>query len=67
MLAAEILDLLGADLSLLYPALLDPASDSQNFETIGKTAYVYYTRMNHGQSSLDRDLVRIPVEFFPSP
>ena len=57
----------GADLSILYPALLDPASDSRNFETTGKTAYLYYTRMNRGAGSLDRDLIRIPVEFLPKP
>ncbi|MFH1186384.1 MAG: hypothetical protein V1755_15340 [Chloroflexota bacterium] len=55
------------DVMYLYPALLDPQSDSRNFETTGKTAYVYYTRHNRGQGSLDRDLIRVPVEFFPSP
>ena len=48
-------------------ALLDPASDSPSFESSGKTAYLYYTRFNHGQGSLDRDLLRVPVEFFPKP
>ncbi len=43
-----------------YPSLLDPDSESRNFETTGKTAYVYYTRFN---SPADRDLLRIPVEF----
>lgn len=55
------------DIMYLYPSLIDPASDSRNFETTGKTAYLYYTRHNFGQGSLDRDLVRVPVEFFPSP
>ena len=55
------------DVSYLYPALLDPNSPSRNFETTGKTAYLYYTRHNFGQGSLDRDLLRIAVEFFPSP
>ena len=55
------------DVMYLYPALLDPASESRNFETTGKTAYLYYTRHNFGQGSLDRDLIRIAVEFFPSP
>jgi hypothetical protein len=55
------------DVMYLYPALIDPASDSRNFETTGKTAYLYYTRHNFGQGSLDRDLIRVPVEFFPSP
>ncbi len=54
------------DVSYLYPALLDPQSQSRNFETTGKTAYLYYTRNNFGQGSLDRDLIRVAVEFFPS-
>jgi hypothetical protein len=53
------------DVMYLYPALLDPNSESLNFETTGKTAYLYYTRHNHGQGSLDRDLIRVKVEFFP--
>ena len=57
----------GSDLSILYPSLLDPESDSRNFETAGKTAYLYYTRNNKGHESLDRDLIRVPVEFFPEP
>ena len=56
----------GSDLSILYPSLLDPNSDSRNFETTGKTAYLYYTRHNFGQGNPDRDLIRVPVEFFPS-
>ncbi len=47
----------------LYASLIDPESESRNFETSGKTAYLYYTRLNSGWD-LDRDLVRIPVEFF---
>jgi hypothetical protein len=57
----------GSDMSILYPALLDPISESRNFETTGKTAYLYYTSHNFGQGSLDRDLIRVAVEFFPSP
>jgi hypothetical protein len=56
----------GSDLSHLYPSLLDPESESRNFETTDKTAYLYYTRNNFGHGSLDRDLLRVPVEFFPS-
>ena len=54
------------DVMYLYFSLLDPASESRNFETTGKTAYLYYTRHNFGQGSLDRDLIRIAVEFYPS-
>jgi len=52
--------------SHLYPSLLDPDSESRNFSTTDKTAYLYITRQNFGQGSLDRDLIRFPVEFFPS-
>jgi hypothetical protein len=57
----------GSDMSILYPALLDPNSQTRNFDTTGKTAHLYFTRMNHGAGSLDRDLIRVAVEFFPSP
>jgi len=57
----------GSDVSFLYPSLLDPETTSRNFETTDKTAYLYYTRNNFGHASLDRDLIRVPVEFFPSP
>jgi hypothetical protein len=55
----------------LYPALLDPASPDRNFDTTGKTAYLYLTRFNTRESgdtlgTLNRDLVRIPVELFPT-
>ncbi|MGA9534135.1 MAG: hypothetical protein WBR18_15565 [Anaerolineales bacterium] len=52
---------------LLYATLLDPASESRNFETSGKTGFIYFTRFNRpGVEPLDRDLVRVPVEFFQS-
>ena len=54
----------GSDQSHLYPTLIDHNSESLNFETTGKTAYLYFTRMNQGQANLDRDLIRVPVEFF---
>ncbi len=57
----------GSDLSILYPSLLDPDSESRNFETTDNTAYLYFTRHNLGQGSPDRDLIRVAVEFFPSP
>ena len=53
----------GNSLSVLYPSLLDPQSTDRNFATTGSTAFVYYTRNNGGHASLDRDLMRIPVEF----
>ncbi|HEX5994574.1 MAG TPA: hypothetical protein VFY84_05470 [Jiangellales bacterium] len=62
----------GDDNVYLYPVLLDPASDSRNFETTGERSYLYLTRFNTREAgdrldTLDRDLVRIPVRFFPSP
>jgi hypothetical protein len=49
-----------------YAILLDPNSPSRNFETAGKTAYIYFTRFNgySGISPYDDDLVRFPIEFF---
>lgn len=56
-----------ADIHYLYPSLLDPRSRSRNFETTGRTAYLYYMRNNGGlepsSMDLDRDLIRVPVEF----
>jgi hypothetical protein len=54
----------GSDQSHLYPTLIDHSSESLSFETTGKSAYLYFTRMNQGQASLDRDLIRVPVAFF---
>jgi hypothetical protein len=52
------------------PSLLDNHSKSRNFETIGQRPYLYFTRFNVGFNSptscftsLDRDLIRIPLEF----
>lgn len=52
----------GTSLSVLYPSLLDPDSADRNFGTTDGSAYLYYTRHNRGQGSLDRDLVRVPIE-----
>lgn len=48
----------------LYPSLLDPDSTSRSFDTVGNTAYVYYTRNNRAAGDLDRDMLRVPVELF---
>ena len=52
------------------PSLLDNDSTSRNFETIGQRPFLFFTRFNvqfNGDgscyTSLDRDLIRIPVEF----
>jgi PKD repeat protein len=55
---------------VLYPSLIDPASPDRNFGTIGRHPYLYFTRFNYQYwgndkcwMTLDRDLLRIPVEF----
>lgn len=52
---------------LAYPSLLDPASDSANFETVGPTAMLFLTRFNPRdcRTGMDRDLIRIPVTLNP--
>ena len=47
-----------------YPSLLDPNSTSMNFDTTDGDAYLYLTRFNRGPS-LDRDLVRFPIQVTP--
>jgi len=49
---------------LKYPSLIDPNDTSRNFEVTGQRPYLYYTRKHQG---LDRDLVRVPIEFSYSP
>jgi len=48
----------------VYPSLLDPRSESRNFETTGRRPYLYFVRFHNKacEQTLDRDLVRIPVE-----
>jgi hypothetical protein len=48
---------------IAYPSLIDSTSSSRNFETVGKTAYLYFTQFHYTncQQTLDRDLVRVPV------
>jgi hypothetical protein len=48
-----------------YPSVLDPGSDSRNFDTTGRTPYLFFTRFHHRncQQNLDRDLVRVPIRF----
>jgi len=45
--------------TVLYPSIVDHADTTVNFETAGRTPYLYYTRFNDG--GLDRDLVRVPM------
>jgi hypothetical protein len=54
---------------VLYPSLLDPESKSRNFEDTGQRPYLFFTHFNVAYNSggcymsLDRDLLRIPIEF----
>ena len=47
------------------PSLIDPNSTSRNFETVGQRSYLFYTvhHLSGCSGTLDRDLLRIPVEF----
>jgi len=46
----------------LYPSLIDPDSPGFNFEFTDDEAYLYFTRLNWGQGSFDRDLLRVSVQ-----
>ena len=45
--------------SFAYGSIIDPDDPSTNFETPGRTPYIYYTRFN--DNSENRDLVRVPA------
>jgi hypothetical protein len=47
-----------------YPSVLDPSSKSRNFETTGRRPYLYFTRFHYSscRQTLDRDLVRVPIQ-----
>lgn len=55
----------GDEEPIASPTVLDPASLSRNFDTTGTSFYLYYTRLHYEscQLTLNRDLVRVPVEF----
>jgi len=64
----------GDDNPVLYPALLNPApatatTQTRNFEVTGQKTYIYFTRFNYSNcvGTLDRDLIRIPIQFLASP
>jgi hypothetical protein len=51
-----------------YPSIIDPSSTDRNFTTVGRTAYMYFTRINNPadcSGTNDRDLLRVPIEFAP--
>lgn len=49
----------------MYPSLIDHADTSRNFEYVGQTAYLYYTKWNNSVNTGDpnRDLMRVEVTF----
>jgi hypothetical protein len=46
-------------------SIIDPSSTSRNFTTVDRTAQIFYTwyHMNGCNGTLDRDIVRIPIQF----
>jgi hypothetical protein len=50
---------------ILYPALLDPRATTRNFSTTGQKAYIYFSKFHYVNcaQTLDRDLVRVPIQF----
>jgi hypothetical protein len=58
----------GDDNPILYPVLLNPGSTSRNFDTTSPKTYLYFTRFNYSNciQTLDRDLIRIPIQFLPT-
>jgi hypothetical protein len=54
---------------IAYPSLIDPNSPDRNFTSVGASAELFLTRfnVNHCKTSMDRDLVRIPVSFSTTP
>ena len=59
--SASIADI-ATDTLFAYPSLIDPDSSSPNFETTDGSLYLYMSRFNFGGGSLDRDLLRWPIE-----
>ncbi len=50
---------------IYYPSVLDPDSGSRTFASVGRRAYLYFTRLKYPDCvpALERDLVRIVIEF----
>jgi hypothetical protein len=56
----------GSELIYAYPVLIDPDSPSINFDTNDDELYLYVSKFNFGGGSLDRDLVRYPLQLAPA-
>lgn len=50
---------------IAYPSLIDADSPSRTFATSDNRGYLYFTRFNYEncRQTLDRDLIRVPIEF----
>lgn len=51
---------------IAYPSLLDHDSTDRNFRVTDATEYLYFVRLHYNQAcqqTIDRDLVRVPVQF----
>ena len=46
-----------------YPTLIDPDSLSDNFDIVGQSPYLYYSRFNSLSPTLDIDLLRVQIKF----
>jgi len=64
----------GAPDPVAYPSFLDPNSPSRNFTTIGRRTDLFFTQFHYTYYSatscdmtLDRDLMRVPLEFNKPP
>jgi len=47
--------------TIMYPAIIDHGNATVNFEQVGRSPHLYYTRFNDG--GLDRDLMRVQLTF----
>ncbi len=54
-----------------YASFIDPSSPARNFDVTGKRGWLYYTQFNpptcNDYGTIDRDLVRIPIELSIGP
>jgi hypothetical protein len=53
---------------LAYPSLIDQDSTDRTFRITDATMYLYFTRLHYNEAcqlTLDRDLVRVPIQFSP--
>jgi hypothetical protein len=52
---------------MAYPAVIDHNSSDRSYANAGQNAFLYYVKFNptNCQLTLDRDLVRVPIQFTP--